>query len=311
MIPSGVYDATIVALPGGTTGWAVNLRGTVIAAAFVGAYTPTQGDTVRVLVSDGVATVLGQVHAVTPASYGTVVSTSGQTAQVSTESGTVTAWFGGSAPANGAIVRLDWQTSIPWILSSLVSAPGAGGSTAPPAPTQPTIQTRIVVAARSGNWVSGDPSPPSGGERYEDGWPEQGPATAPLGSGILVYTGVWRYSASTLKSFNGKTLTSVRFFLPNRWRGEGYMTSSIIVHLATANPSFPISGVAAETTFSIPYSWKGGWLKLPIAFGNALKDDGFVILKATGTGYIGSDSAAFAPISADPRSGQLEIKWSV
>jgi hypothetical protein len=301
MIPSGVYDATIVPLPGGTTGWAVNLRGTVIAAAFVGAYTPTQGDTVRVLVSDGVATVLGQVHAVTPASYGTVLSTAGQTAQVSTESGTVTAWFGGSAPANGSIVRLDWQTSIPWILSTLVSAPGGGGSEAPTAPPAPTTGTTSIPAIRSGDYY--DPASGSPSTTFGYVWQFHNENANDIG--------FWQYTQSRLKSLAGKTITSVRIYLPPRYQGGGSYEGdgeTLTAHIWASNGAIPPGGLTNERLVSIAPNFGGGWVKLPNAFGDALKDGGGVAL-------YDDDSAGkwllFYGTDIFPNSGQLEIKWSV
>lgn len=293
-VTSRVYDGTIVRRADDRL--VVNVRGSELAAAFLTGYVPIVGDSVRVLVSDGQAVVLGAVLPFAPPASGEVVSASGGRATLSTDAGTVTARYMGTAPTPLSVVRLDWSSTTPWIAGVIQSAPAPSPSdpTRPPAPRPPSqTGTLSLPASVSGSWR------PTLGQ-----W-QAGELRQSAYGGGQPYMGSWLYPQAQLKSLSGRTITRVRLRLGARLR-IGSFNGSMIARFhprLDANPNgAPAIDAGIVHDHGIGPSAGPHWIDLPIAFGERLRSGGGLVLA-------GPTYGGFAGINADPESGQLQISW--
>lgn len=291
-----ILNGTVVDL--GDNDLAVNVRGSILSAAWAAGYVPALGDAVRVLVVDGVGTVLGPIFGFPPPQAGTVLQASGGIATVSTPQGTFQARYMGSAPTSMWIVRLDWSTSVPWILGRITDIP-PDDPYAPPPPTPPPPRpgdqsgTLTVPAGWSGSYR---PSPYS---VWENGDVKQGA----YGGGVA-YEGLWGgYSQAALKSLQGKTITKTQLRVGKRLR-IGSFNASLTLRIFRSSTTGKGNPNTADGPYteSIPANAGARWLTVSNSLGNALKDGGSVSIQ--GGSYGGVEGR-----SDDPSSGTLRISW--
>lgn len=271
----------------------VDVRGSVIAASWVTGYVPVVGDTVRVLVVDSLATILGPVHASPRPMSGTVSAASGGLATVSTSAGTVTARYMGPAPAALALVRLDWSTSKPWILGPITDVPADDTTLPKPTPVPPPTSDEgvlTIAATWTGSWR---PAPKN---EFEYGSVVQGTLFAPP-----EYQGVWGgHSQAALKSLQGLTITKTELRIGAR--GSFHPASSV---MSIWRSSRTTAGAPALTDGPYDQTITQGpaqWITVPNALGNALKSGGSVALK--GSGIVDTIGRNF-----DAMAGTLRISW--
>ena len=133
---------------------AVNIDGGLPPVVWPAGYIPTAGDTVRVLMVDGSAMVVGPVIAGQRPLTGTVSgSASSGTVPVTTTAGVLACRYTGTAPAIGVLVRLDWQSTTPWVWPSTAATipdpdPGTGPDPGPAPPPVSGSGTLTVAADR-------------------------------------------------------------------------------------------------------------------------------------------------------------------
>lgn len=280
-----------------SAGLGVNVRGSLVAASWVGSYVPAAGDVVNVLVIDGLAMVFGPVHASARPATGQVQIASGGYATVSTSVGTIQARYMGSAPASLATVRLDWSTSMPWILGVAATIPPPDPSVGPaPAPTPPPTSDSGTLTIPAGWSGSYRPAPFS---KWESGDVKQGA----YGGGVE-YQGVWGgYSQAALKSLAGKTITKVELRVGSRLR-IGSFNSSLTLHIYRSSNTSKGNPNTADGPYdeSIPANAGARWLTLSNSLGDALKSGGAVSIQGGSYGGVKGRSS-------DASSGTLRISW--
>lgn len=277
------------------TGLGVNVRGSVIAAAWVAGYVPALGDMVRVLVIDSLATILGPVHASARPLSG-IVSAAGN--GFATVDG-ISARYMGSAPAAGTRVRLDWATSVPWILGAVTDLPPAPADPVAPTstPAPPATSDTGVLTVAAGWSGSYRPAPYSKWESDVD--VRQGA----YGGGVA-YQGVWGgYSQAALKSLQGKTITKVQLRVGSRLR-IGSFNSPLTLHIYRSSTTGKGNPNTADGPYdeSIPANASARWLTVSNSLGNALKNGGTVSIQGGSYGGVKGRSS-------DASSGTLKISW--
>lgn len=279
------------------TGVGVNVRGSLVAASWVGSYVPAVGDVVNVLVVDGLAMVFGPVHALARPLTGQVQIASGGYATVSTSVGTVQARYMGSAPASLATVRLDWSTSMPWILGVAATIPPPDPSVEPtPAPAPPPTADTGILTVAAGWSGSYRPAPYS---KWEGGDVKQGA----YGGGVE-YQGLWGgYSQAALKSLQGKTITKVQLRVGSRLR-IGSFNSSLTLHIYRSSTTGKGNPNTANGPYdeSLPANASARWLTVSNSLGNALKAGGSISIQGGSYGGVKGRSS-------DASSGTLKISW--
>lgn len=295
MAENAVRAGTVVDVGDGAL--AVNVLGSAMTAFWPSSYVPVVGDTVQVLVIDGIASVTGLVHTSPRPMVGTVVSASGGIAAVTTDSGDVTARYMGSAPSAETLVRLDWSTSVPWILGAIDDVPeGSPYYKPPPPPPPPTgggSGVLTVAAGWSGSWRPSPYSVWENGDVKQDAY----------GSGVA-YEGLWGgYSQAALKSLSGKTITKTQLRVGKRLR-IGSFNSSLSLRIFRSSTTGKGNPNTADGPYteSIPANASARWLTVSNSLGNALKDGGSVSIQGGSYGGVRGRSS-------DPSSGTLRIYW--
>lgn len=282
---------------------AVNVNGATPPVWWPAGYVPTAGDTVLVLIVDGRAAVQGPVIAGQRPLTGTVSgSPSSGKVPVDTSSGTLSCRYVGTAPGIGELVRLDWQSTTPWVWpSAAASVPDQGpeddpDDDAPSAPTTPQTGTLTVPAIASGTWNQAFSS-----------WSSFHRTNLVQGTYAgQSYAGSWFYGSGPAQ-LAGRTVTGFRVRLGARLRIGNYnssLTLNLYRHTSRTRPSGDVSRVAGPDTVSLPSGASARWVTLPTAWGQAIVDSG------GGLGISGGSYGGVAGIGSNPASGQLSFDWS-
>ncbi|GAA3218219.1 hypothetical protein ACFP63_08620 [Oerskovia jenensis] len=291
--------AGVVVTLEGVPGHAVNIDGSTPPVAWPAGYIPTVGDPVRVLMVDGEAVVLGPVirDGLRPLT-GTVqgAATSG-TVPVTTTAGLLQCRYVGTAPSIGSLVRLDWQSTAPWIWPSAAATippplPGGGG-TAPEPPPVSTSGTLTVTAIDSGSWQVGGSWAWAGTDVYQ--W-RYGSARENRGA--------WFYGAAA-SQLAGATITGARIRLGARLRIGNYNGAAALHLYRHTNPGRPdgdVNRAAGPHDITLGPNAGPGWVTIPTEWGQALISGGGIAV--TGSPYVG-----IAGVGSDPASGQLQLDW--
>lgn len=294
-----LVPGTVVTLPDGVT-LAVNIAGTNPPVWWPAGYIPTAGDAVKVLMVDGIAVVHSPVIAGQRPLTGTVagVPVDGLL-PVTTTSGTIQARYVGSAPANGTLVRLDWQSTSPWVWPSAAASttppvdPGGGGGPVAPPATQSGIHW--VAAGDSGTWSA-------------QGWSSYYGNNLTQGSyGGASYTGAWFYGSAP-QQIAGRVVTGARVHIGSRRRMGNYnadLVLNIYVHTNPTRPAGDTTRVMGPVSVTLPPNAPPQWVELPASYGQQIVDAGGGLGIASGT-YGGVTG-----VGEDASSGQLQLDWKI
>ncbi|MFD6093969.1 hypothetical protein ACFWGN_17785 [Oerskovia sp. NPDC060338] len=287
-----------VVVPAGA-GFAVNVDGAAPPVSWPAGYIPTAGDAVRVLMVDGSAVVMGPVitTGLRPLT-GTVqgAATAG-IVPVTTDAGVLQCRYVGTAPTIGALVRLDWQSTSPWIWPSAAATvpaptPDPGGGTPPPPPTT-TSGTLTITATDSGAW-------------------QVGGTWAWAGNDVIQYRygsarenrGAWFYGNGAAQ-LAGATITGARIRLGARLRIGSYNAAQALHlyrHTNAARPAGDVARVAGPHDITLTPNAGPQWVTIPTAWGQDLINGGGIAV--AGSPYVG-----ITGVDADPASGQLQLDW--
>lgn len=291
--------AGVVVTVDGQSGFAVNVDGALPPVTWPAGYIPAVGDPVRVLMVDGDAVVLGPVirDGLRPLT-GTVqgAATSG-TVPVTTTAGLLQCRYVGTAPSIGALVRLDWQSTAPWIWPSAAATipppvPGGGGATPEPPPTS-TSGTLTVTAIDSGSWQVGGTWAWAGTDVYQYRY-----------GSSRENRGAWFYGNGAAQ-LAGATITGARIRLGARLRIGNYNGSAVLHlhrHTNGARPGADVTRVAGPHDITVGPNAGPGWVDIPTAWGQDLITGGGIAV--AGSPYVG-----IAGVGSDPASGQLQLDW--
>ncbi|MEV7962418.1 hypothetical protein [Oerskovia paurometabola] len=291
--------AGVVVTLDGMPGYAVNIDGATPPVAWPAGYIPTVGDAVQVLIVDGTAAVLGPVvgDGLRPLT-GTVAGTaSAGTVPVTTTTGPLRCRYVGTAPAIGALVRLDWQSTSPWIWPSAAATvpaplPDPGGSTPPPPPAS-TSGTLTITATDSGSWQVGGT------------WAYQGTDVVQWRYGSARENrGAWFYGNGAAQ-LSGATITGARLRLGSRQRIGDYNAPQVLHlhrHTNASRPGGDVNRVTGPHDVTLPPNAGPRWVDLPTAWGQALVSGGGIAV--AGSPYVG-----ITGVGSDPASGQLQLDW--
>ncbi|MFF2621307.1 hypothetical protein [Oerskovia jenensis] len=291
--------AGVVVTLEGFPGHAVNIDGSTPPVAWPAGYIPTVGDPVRVLMVDGEAVVLGPVirDGLRPLT-GTVqgAATSG-TVPVTTTAGLLQCRYVGTAPSIGSLVRLDWQSTAPWIWPSAAATipappPGGGGGVPEPPPVS-SSGTLTVTAIDSGSWQVGGSWAWAGTDVYQ--WR--------FGS-ARENRGAWFYGAAA-SQLAGATITGARIRLGARLRIGSYNAAQVLHLYRHTNPARPdgdVNRAAGPHDITLGPNAGAHWVTIPTEWGQALIAGGGVAV--AGSPYVG-----IAGVGSDPASGQLQLDW--
>lgn len=292
-----VRSGRVVTLPAG--GLAVNIDGAYPPVMWPAGYIPQAGDTVRVLYADGAATVLGPVTTGQRPLTGTVTAgpSSGRVT-VSTTSGSVSARYVGTAPSISDVVRLDWQSTTPWVWPSAAVAsaadPGPDPEDVPAAPSRPQTGTLSAAAVTSGTWSSAG------------AWDSYYGSSVVQGSyNGRTYTGSWFYGDAP-RRVAGRTITAARIRIGARRRMGNYNASivlSLYRHTSPTRGSGDVARVEGPHDVTLGVNAGAGWVDLPTAWGQAIADAG------GGVSVAGSTYGGVNGIGDDPASGQIQLDW--
>lgn len=284
------------------TGFAVNIDGSTPPVTWPAGYIPTAGDAVQVLLVDGAAVVMGPtITSGQRPLTGTVQgAASSGTVPVTTVIGVLACRHVGTAPAIGTLVRLDWQSTSPWIWPSnaaVIPSPSPDtdpGITPPPPPPVRTTGTLTVTATDSGSWQVGS------------NWSWAGTAVYQYRYGSnRENRGAWFYGNGA-GQLDGATVTAARIRLGARLRIGSY-NADVAIHLHRhTNPSRPggdVNRVAGPHDITLAPGAGAQWVDLPTSWGQDLISGGGIAL-------IGAPYAGVAGVGSDPASGQLQLDWS-
>lgn len=292
--------AGVVVTLDGVPGFAVNVDGSLPPVAWPAGYIPTAGDAVRVFMVDGAAVVWGPVitAGLRPLT-GTVqgAATSG-TVPVTTDAGVLACRYVGTAPAIGALVRLDWQSTSPWIWPSSAATvpppdPGTGGGSAPPPPPTTTSGTLTITATDSGSWQVGGSWGWAGNRVIQSAY-----------AGSRENRGAWFY-ANGAAQLAGATITAARLRLGARLRVGSYNDAQplhLYRHTNASRPGGDVTRVAGPHDITLAPNAGPQWVDIPVAWGQDLITGGGIAV--TGSPYVG-----ITGVDADPASGQLQLDW--
>jgi hypothetical protein len=307
---------TMAQIPGGTTRrtygtafwdgstWFANVGGNLLTARWADPFTALQGQNIIV---DITTDEHGQSSAFVAGGYNDQPRPSTGTILTLTPDAVIAGAFGGSVIAAGLIgtyslgdnVYLDWESPQPMVIGpapALAVIPPANTPT-PPAAGGPLTGTQRTPATKSDTWMTG-------------GWGEWAPAQQAGGenvySGTLygtTVTGSWFYGLGNT-SLAGKTITAVRFRLPQRidQGATGTATIHLYAHTSTAAPGTDVSRTVGPFDVSVAQNAPPKWITLPSTFYSALVAGGGISL--AGDPYVG-----FASRLKDPDAGKLEIDW--
>lgn len=244
-------------------------------------------------------TVIGRIGR-PGATEGTVLSADGTAAVVSVGAIEVTAAYNsGLTLVGGDTVRLMWQGRVATVLAKLtsyVAPPVQGAGTTAPPPANSTGELP-VFATDSATWVPGLGAWnawATGRQRvFQGSW--KGSTTY----GAFFYNGATRQLA-------GATVTDVALRVPKRLAVGSYNSPStlhVYVHGSDTRPGGDVARISGPYDISIPAHWQGGFVGLPTAAGDALKNGGGISI--AGEPYMG-----FVGKAEDPAAGQLAFKWA-
>lgn len=287
----------VEAVSGSTLG--VNVGGTYPPVWWPAGYIPAAGDSVKVLMVDGTAVVHSPVVATERPLTGTVAGTaSGGLVPVSTTAGTLQCRYVGTAPSSGALVRLDWQATAPWIWPSAAAAtptppPDQGGGPTPPPVDQNGVLS--VTALDSATWNT----------QYRN-WTGQNGLNLTQGSwGAANYTGAWWYGTAP-QQVAGRTVTRFQVRLGARRHIGSYNSPLALQVYRTTDltrPGGDTNRVEGPTVITLAPDAGPAWVDLPVSMGQAIADSG------GGLAIAGGSYGGVAGIGEDPASGQLFYDW--
>lgn len=247
-----------------------------VPAYFATPWRPEVNEPVWVMVTDGVAYLLGPTSA-KPA-VGVVVSVSGGRAVVSTDIGQVTATY--DLPRTysaGDKVRLSWNSGcwIDGIRSDVPPDPDV-----PPAPGgEGKRQTRRFTAIDSGSYQSGH------GWRINDVWCSA--------SNI----GAWFYGTKIRDTIpDGATIHSAQIYLPQR---KNLGAAPFGRHGSATKPVGPVSFAA---TAELPA--RSGWVSIPTSLIDYLKAN------TGGLGFAGGGYSIWSGTQRDGQSGTVRVTYT-
>lgn len=299
-------DLSVVRLKAGIvvtagTGFAVNIEGSSPPVAWPAGYIPTAGDAVQVLLVDGSAVVLGpSITTGQRPLTGTVQgAASSGTVPVTTAAGLMQCRYVGTAPTIGSLVRLDWQSTSPWIWPSTAAVvpPPAGtpdpGGTAPAPPPVQTTGTLTVAALDSGSW-------------------QVGGTWASAGTNILQHRygsnrenrGAWFYGNGAAQ-LAGATITGARLRLGARLHIGSYnaaLALHLYRHTTSSRPGGDVTRAAGPHDITLAPDAPAQWVDIPAAWGQDLIAGG-------GIATLGSPYVGVSGVGSDPASGQLQLDW--
>jgi hypothetical protein len=300
-----VGDLPVVALKAGVVvfsaeaGFGVNIDGSAPPVSWPAGYIPTPGDPVRVLMVDGMAVVMGPTltSGHRPLTGTVAGAATAGTVPVTTTAGPLTCRYVGTAPSIGSLVRLDWQSTSPWIWPSTAATipppePGGGGSTPTPPPVT-TSGTLTVTAIDSGSWQVGG------------SWAYQGTDVVQWRYGSARENrGAWFYG-NGVAQLAGATITGARIRVGARLRIGSYnaaQTMHLYRHTDASRPGGDVARAAGPHDIILPAGWKADWVPIPTAWGQDLISGGGVAV--AGSPYVG-----ITGVGSDPASGQLQLDW--
>ena len=298
-------DLSVVRLKAGVVvtvdgGVAVNVDGALPPVTWPAGYIPTAGDAVRVLMVDGAAVVMGPVitTGLRPLTGTVQGAASSGTVPVTTTAGVLQCRYVGTTPAIGALVRLDWQSTSPWIWPSTAATiptpdPGAGGGTAPPPPPTTNSGTLTITAIDSGSWQVGGTWAWAGTDVYQYRY-----------GSSRENRGAWFYGNGAAQ-LAGATITGARIRLGARLRIGSYndvLPLHLYLHTNPGRPSGDLNRVAGPADVAIAANAGAQWVTIPVAWGQALIAGGGIAV--AGPPYVG-----IAGVGTDPASGQLQLDW--
>lgn len=281
-------------------GFAVNVDGALPPVAWPAGYIPSVGDAVQVLMVDGSAVVLGP--SITTGSRpltGTVQgAASSGTVPVTTVAGVLQCRYVGTAPSIGSLVRLDWQSTSPWIWPSTAAVipaptPDPGAPTPPAPPPVQTTGTLTVTALDSGSWQVGGTWAWAGTDVYQ--WR--------YGSN-RENRGAWFYGHGAAQ-LAGATITGARIRLGARMpigSSSAAQTLHLYRHTDASRPGGDVSRAAGPYDVLLAPGAPAQWVDIPAAWGQDLITGGGIAV--AGSPYVG-----IAGVGSDPASGQLQLDW--
>ena len=297
-----VRPALVVADPTGRL--AVNVDGATPEVLWPVGCLFRAGDVVRALITPERTEVLPPVLTEPRPVTGTVAgSASAGYVPVTTDIGQVSCRYTGTAPALGALVRLDWAGTEPWVWPGAVAtatpdplAPAAPAAPlAPPGP--PATGTLKAPAVDSAAWAG-----------HRGTWSTTTRTDLLQGSyrGFGPYSGAWWYGAQ-LTALKGRIITRFRLYVPARIPGMGAWSAAAALHLYRHTQASRTSTEPPRaehlTDVVLPMDAGPHWVDLPTAAGQALVDSG------GGIACYGDPYTGVRGVAADPQSGRVLADW--
>lgn len=284
-----------------SSGLAVNVNGARLALAWPAGYIPTAGDIVSVDIVDGRGRITGPVIRGQRPLTGIAGTASGGLLPVTTDAGVVQCRYLDPAPSAGALVRLDWQATEPWVWpgsASPVTAPGSAEVTpGPPPPPSTGSGVLYAPALSSGTYLAGAGvwSGYYGTHVMQGAW------------GGESFRGAWFYGAKP-SQLRGRTITKAMLRLGARRRVGSYNSSLSLLlyrHGSNTRPSGSPSFIAGPHAVTLGVNAPAQWVPIPVAWAQTIVDGG------GGLGITGGSYGGVTGISEDPSSGQLALTWTV
>lgn len=199
----------------------------------------------------------------------------------------------------GDIVALDWKggtiTALFVVTDYVPPAVDIPATTAPP-PANNSGEL-AAFATDSGTWV------PSLG--YWNVWAAKNQNVYTGSYGGYTMFGSWFFNGAT-RQLAGAAITRVRFRVPKRFSVGAYNSTGtlhIYVHTNDTRPGGDVARVTGPYDIAIPPNFQGGFVDIPTAAGDQLKNGGGISI--AGDPYMGVQGKA-----EDPASGQLLIGWA-
>lgn len=255
--------------------YVVDVGGNRIPADLGSSYLPEVNESVWVWFIDGVPFVKG------PTTFrpdrGTVVSVASGIVTLSTAAGNIGMKYTGTTPSAGQVMGILWHGGPTAFLLSTSPA----GNTPPPAPGGGGAQQhvdRFAANTDSGSWRSGN------------GW-----WTSQIRAGDT-NLGAWFYGtkiADTLPS--GATIQRVQIWISGSISGAA---PNFALHPHASRP-----GGAPSLSGSTAIGVSGGWVDLPLSFGQALRNGN----GSYGVGINHGGNSIFNSVTDDGQSGTLVI----
>jgi hypothetical protein len=250
----------------------VNINGAQVPATPTTVARPVVNDPVAVLALDQLLLMLGPTS--TPPPRGTVVTAAGGIATLTTDVGTVSATYSGTAPAVGALVKLAWSDGahILGVLTGTLTPPPVDLTDADGGGTPHTDTFTAVDAGtfQTGRWFQAQP------------WAVDGAV------------GAWFYGTKVFDTLQGADVSRIQIYLP------------IVRHLSGA-PMFGVhaypgkaSDPVVQSATAVPVG-DSDWYDLPVSLGRFLANN------VGGIGLDGGGSTKFASLAGDGQSGALRI----